>query len=314
MKKIKLCLIGTGKMGSEYAKVIQSINHKAIITDVLGRNLSKTRKFASHYKIVNFHNTFKNIKKVDAFIISVSEENLLKVLKKVVKYNLPTLIEKPLGINYQQSEKIYKLLHRKNFFFVALNRRFFNSTLEFKRKLDISKDKFSFIINDQQDLIQAEKIGKHPKVIKNYMYANSVHLIDLINFFIKSKLKKIENKIIKISKKKRIFFSKINFANGSFVFYICKWNIPGRWSIEAYSKKIILSMKPLENLYYKFKNKKTILFLPNNQDDNLYKPGLKKIIEEFIYFINNKKFKKNKLANTFEYFQTVKLIKKIYEK
>ena len=117
MKKIKLCLIGTGKMGSEYAKVIQSINHKAIITDVLGRNLSKTRKFASHYKIVNFHNTFKNIKKVDAFIISVSEENLLKVLKKVVKYNLPTLIEKPLGINYQQSEKIYKLLHRKNFFF-----------------------------------------------------------------------------------------------------------------------------------------------------------------------------------------------------
>ena len=200
------------------------------------------------------------------------------------------------------------------FFFVALNRRFFNSTLEFKRKLDISKDKFSFIINDQQDLIQAEKIGKHPKVIKNYMYANSVHLIDLINFFIKSKLKKIENKIIKISKKKRIFFSKINFANGSFVFYICKWNIPGRWSIEAYSKKIILSMKPLENLYYKFKNKKTILFLPNNQDDNLYKPGLKKIIEEFIYFINNKKFKKNKLANTFEYFQTVKLIKKIYEK
>ncbi len=207
MKKIKLCLIGTGKMGLEYAKVIQSVNHKAVITDVLGRNLLKTRKFASHNKIVNFHNTFENIKKVDAFIISVSEENLFKVLKKVVKYNLPTLIEKPLGINYQESEKIYKLLYRKNFFFVSLNRRFFNSSLEFKRKLDSSKDKYSFIINDQQDLIKAEKIGKHPNVVKNYMYANSVHLIDLINFFIKSKLKKVENKIIKISKKKKnIFF------------------------------------------------------------------------------------------------------------
>ena len=76
----------------------------------------------------------------------------------------------------------------------------------------------------------------------------------------------------------------------------------------------MLSLKPLENLYYKFKNKKTILFLSKNKDDNLYKPGLKKIIDEFVYFINNKKFKKNKLTNIFEYFQTVKLIKKIYEK
>tara|TARA_B100000795_G_C22796337_1_gene439530 strand:+ start:1828 stop:2772 length:945 start_codon:yes stop_codon:yes gene_type:complete len=314
MKKNRLCLIGTGKMGVAYVKAIKSINHKAIITDVLGRNLLKTKKFASHNNIENFHNTFKNLKKIDAFIITVSEENLFKVLKKVVKYNLPTLIEKPLGINYEQSEKIYKLLSRKNLFFVALNRRFFNSTLEFKKKLNISKDKYCFIINDQQDLLEAEKIGKHPKVIENYMYANSVHLIDLIKFFIKSKVKKIENKTIKISKKKKIFFSKINFANGSFVFYICKWNIPGRWSVEAYSKKIMLSLKPLENLYYKFKNKKTILFLSKNKDDNLYKPGLKKMIDEFVYFINNKKFKKNKLTNIFEYFQTVKLIKKIYEK
>ena len=313
MKKIKLCLIGTGKMGLAYVKVIRCINRKAILTDVIGRNISKTKKFASQNKIENFHTTFNDLKKIDAFIIAVSEENLFKVLKRVAEYNLPTLIEKPLGINYQQSKKIHKFLSRKNFFFVALNRRFFNSTLEFKKKLDISKDKFCFIINDQQDTLQAKKIGKHPKVIKNYMYANSVYLIDLIKFFVNSKIKKIENKLIKISKQKKIFFSKINFANGSFVFYVCKWNIPGRWSVEAYSKKIILSMKPLENLYYKFKNKKTISFLSKNNDDNLYKPGLKKIIDEFIYFINNKRFKKNKLTNISEYIQTVKLIKKIYE-
>ena len=235
-------------------------------------------------------------------------------MKIVVRYNLPTLIEKPLGINYLQSKKIQKLLSRKNYFFVSLNRRFFNSTLEFKKNLASSKDKYHFIINDQQDLLHAERIGKDPKVIKNYMYANSVHLIDLIKFFIKSKVNKVVNKIIKVSKKKKIYFSKINFANGSSVFYICKWNIPGKWSIEDYSKKIILSLKPIEKLYYKSENKKTTLFISKNKDDYLFKPGLKKIIDEFIYFINNKKFKKNKLTSIFEYIQTVKLIKKIYEK
>jgi predicted dehydrogenase len=314
MQKIKLCLIGTGKMGSEYVKVVKSIKHKVKITDVLGRNLLKTKTFAIQNNIEKFHNTFENLKQIDAFIIAVSEENLFKILKRVVQYNLPTLIEKPLGINHHESKKICKLLFRKNFFFISLNRRFFNSVLEFKKKLDISKDKFCFIINDQQNLLQAKQIGKHQKVIKNYMYANSVHLLDLIKFFIKSKIINISKKIIKISKNKKIFFSKIYFKNGSFVFYICKWNIPGRWSVEAYSKKIMLSLKPLENLYFKYKNKQITLFLTKNKDDNLYKPGLKKIIDEFIYFINNKSFKQNKLTNVSEYMQTVKLIKKIYEK
>lgn len=314
MQKIKLCLIGTGKMGYEYVKVIKSIKNKVKITDVLGRDIIKTKKFALQNNIEKFHNTFENLKEIDAFIIAVSEENLFKILKRVIQFNLPTLIEKPMGINYQESKKIYKLLAKKNLFFIALNRRFFNSILEFKRILNISKEKFCFVINDQQDLLQAKKIGKHQKVIKNYMYANSIHLLDLIKFFIKSKIISIDKKIINFSKNKRIFFSKIFFKNGSFVFYICKWNIPGRWSVEAYSKKIILLLKPIENLYFKNKNKKITLFLSKNKDDILYKPGLKKILDEFVYFINNKKFKKNKLVNVSEYMKTATLIKKIYEK
>ena len=38
-------------------------------------------------------------------------------------------------------------------------------------------------IVDQQDQNLMKKIGKNKKTIKYLMYANSVHLIDLINFF-----------------------------------------------------------------------------------------------------------------------------------
>jgi len=115
MKKIKLCLIGTGKMGLAYVKVIRGFKHKAILTDVIGRNIIKTKKFASQNKIENFHATFNDLKKIDAFIIAVSEENLFKVLKKVAEYNLPTLIEKPLGITINKAKKYINFYLEKIF-------------------------------------------------------------------------------------------------------------------------------------------------------------------------------------------------------
>ena len=55
----------------------------------------------------------------------------------------------------------------------------------------ISKDKSIRIVNifDQENSLAAMKLGKPLKVVKNWMYANSIHMIDLAYLFGREKLK-----------------------------------------------------------------------------------------------------------------------------
>ena len=151
MKKIRIGLAGTGKMGSAYATVLKGIKNFEL-TCVVGRDYEKTKKFSQQYGIPNFGINFNNFKNIDALIVAISEEKLASEIKKIIQLNVPVLFEKPLGINFLETTKIVKSLSvSKNNFFVATNRRFFNSVIELKKRLERSSKKFFYIVNDQQD-------------------------------------------------------------------------------------------------------------------------------------------------------------------
>jgi transposase len=77
-------------------------------------------------------------------------------------------------------------------------------------------------------LILAKKIGKNKKVIKNWMYANSIHLIDLINFFSSNSNYKVIKKKITKKLNKKIIQCVIKTKNITFN-YKGYWNIDKRW-------------------------------------------------------------------------------------
>ena len=68
------------------------------------------------------------------------------------------------------------------------------------------------------------------------MYANSIHLIDLILFFGDSRIKNISKEVIS-SKKDKIIYAKIIFKNKNIAFYYSLWNRPGPWSMDISSSK-----------------------------------------------------------------------------
>ena len=111
------------------------------------------------------------------------------------------------------------------------------------------------MVEDQQDIEKAKKIGHSKKVIKNWMYANSIHVIDLLNFFTRGKITKIQTKKFTYQKK-FIIFCKIKFSSGDICVYTAKWNITGRWSINIVSGKENYLLSPLEVL--KVKNKSLV--------------------------------------------------------
>ena len=309
----KVTIIGSGNMAREYVKVIQNIGNFKI-NGIVTRKSSSYKKLAQqiNYKVKRLKINDLNQIKSDLIIVAISEENIFKVLKIVSNFKPPILCEKPIGINYSEFEKIQKLFEKKDTkLFVALNRRYYQSTkylINLIQKYSIKK----INIIDQQDQNLMKKIGKNKKVIKYLMYANSIHLIDLINYFslnskyiiLKKKIKKLpKTKIIECEiKTKKIIFK-----------YKCYWNMNKRWEIKAFSKKNIYKLKPIEKIFQLKKNsnqKQNELKI--SKIDQKFKPGLYLLIKDILKYLQTKKL--NNLTTVENHKSTVKLIKDIYEK
>ena len=97
---------------------------------------------------------------------------------------------KPLGYNLDEANKIFLQSKKsKTKIFVALNRRFFFSTQELLKK--ISKDKSNRVVEIIDTQTPELFKNRFPnKIIKNWIFANSIHMIDYINILCRGHKKK----------------------------------------------------------------------------------------------------------------------------
>jgi predicted dehydrogenase len=286
-------------MAKEYCKVLNFL--KIPINGIYSRTFKKAELLKKKFFIKNnFKNLDDMLKESDSthVVIAVSEINTLKICKTISKYNLNLLIEKPCGYNFKQSKIINKFFKNKKNVYLALNRRFFNSTLKAKKLLKTS-EKRQILVLDQQ----APNKNRPKKIQDNWMYVNSIHLIDYIYNFCRGEIKKIiTNKSIKGVKNVTIIFS-----SGDIATYKAFWNMPGPWGVMINTKKIYLKLMPLEFLEYRGMTKRSE---KNNNveiyDEKNFKPGL---VRMTLMFLKNN----NKSLMSLNYnLKLMELIRKIY--
>ncbi len=309
MKKIIIGIIGTGKIAQEYINIFKKL--KVDIRIICARKKKKLSEFSKKNNIIKFTTKIDKFlqEKVDGVIVCVSPESSLLIAKKLSKFEGKILFEKPVGLNLKQTEEINNIFKRKKNIFVALNRRFYQSVLSAKTLLQNSKEKKVISIYDQENTLAAKKNGHHPLTIKNWMYANSIHLVDLIKFFVNSKIIKIKNKKIKF-KNSLIYDSIINFKNGDIVEFKSFWNMPAPWKISVSTKSMFIELKPIEKISYRTINKKVVFKdIKLNNKDEIFKPGF---FMQSQHFLKELKNKKNNLVKLKQYCQSVFLINKIF--
>ena len=100
---------------------------------------------------------------------------------------------------------------------------------------------------DQQNILN-KKIANIVK--KNYMYANSIHLIDYINIFCRGKIIEISDVIKLKQNKSKYICKKILFSSGDCVLYTAIWRRSERWSVNINMSMLRLELKPLEELKF----------------------------------------------------------------
>lgn len=309
----RVTIIGSGNMAGEYVRVIQNIGNFKI-NGIVTRKVSSYKKLAQkiNYKVKRLKISDLTQIRSDLIIVAISEENIFKILKQISNVKSIILCEKPIGLNYSEFSKILKLFEIKNTkLFVALNRRYYQSMNMLKKLIEINSIGRINIV-DQQDQNLMKKNGKNEKVIKYLMYANSVHLIDLINFFsLNSSYKILKKKIIRSSKTKII---ECEIKTHRIIFkYKCYWNIKKRWEIKAFGRNKIYRLKPTEKIFVSKNNsKKKYNEIEISKIDQKFKPGIYFLMKDILKYLKNRKL--NNLITIQNHKPTVKLINDIYEK
>ena len=171
-----------------------------------------------------------------------------------------------------------------------------------------SKSRKFISICDQENTIAAKKSGHNNLTIKNWMFANSIHLVDLINFYIKSEVVGVTN-IKNIYNNHKLYFSIIRFQNGDIVEFKSFWNKPAPWKINISYDNQFVQLKPIENVSYIDKSSREIKKINIDKKDIIFKPGFFRQSEDFKKALQNKK---NSLVSLENYLRSVKLTHRIF--
>lgn len=314
-KKNKIAIIGAGGMADEYLKVLSKLNNIRIV-GICNRTKHKSLRLKKKYpieKVFNKINQMYNETKPDGVIVALSPDILKKKIKEIFSPNYKYLIEKPVGLNLKESNYIKKIVKEKKInAYVALNRRYFTSTKYLLKKIKCNKNIKRIVeVEDQEDQLLNKTIFSK-KILDNYMFVNSIHLIDYFNLFCRGNV----NKIVRVknweNKKKNIFTSYLHYSSGDLGIYRAVWNMPGPWSVKVYVKNGYYKLSPVEKIFYRKNNsRKDKKINIDYKNDRIFKPGLKLQLEDFLNVINDKK---NNLPTLDISNNLMSLISKIYKK
>ena len=240
---IKALLIGLGNIGMQYdidkpqdiiithAKALKRI--KGIkLTGAVDREYNKVRTFEKNYEIEAYTDISKAMEKTSPELIVIASPTRLhyNIIKEVSEYKTTKYIlcEKPMGLNYNEAEKITKICEKhNNKLWVNYIRRADKATKEIKRIIDHE---------------WSEKKIKGICWYTNGLRNNGLHFIDLCEYWL-GEIRQIR----KIGEERQINNHKdqdcyIEFEKGNIIFWY-------GWE-EAFTHYSIELISPNGRIYY----------------------------------------------------------------
>lgn len=312
MKKIKIGLVGAGNMASEHIKAFSNIEGIEIIS-ITSRSSDRAKDLAKVYGIENVCLSVSDMyikHKPDGLIVAVSELETYNVLIEAAEFPWSILVEKPAGYNLIQAEKLYENVKSKqDSIFVALNRRHYSSTREVLKQVNEGSGNRVIVVNDQEDPEVALADQRPRDVVENWMYANSIHLIDYFALFCRGELEKV-NKIVPWRGLGTEFVHcELEYSSGDKAIYLSYWNRPHPWSVSISTKENWWDLRPIESAIRISRESRIPVAIEKSKWDSDFKPGLRLQAEEF--FSHLKKQQTN-LPTIKESLATMALVSKIY--
>jgi predicted dehydrogenase len=308
----QVAFVGAGYMTVEHIKAFNDIPD-VVLAGIYSRTKLRAEMLAVEFKIDSVCGSIAELyakTKAELVVISVPELSVREVCLEAFKYPWMCLIEKPAG--YDLADAVYilnaaKKLKRRAF--VALNRRHYSSTQFVLKNINKQKSPRLIHVYDQEDQISARRAGQPELVVENWMYANSIHSIDLFSLLARGKIVSITPVIQWTPDAPNFVMAKIIYDSGDIGIYEAVWNSPGPWAVTITTHEKRWEMRPLEQVMVQSFGTRNLEPVVLNEWDTRFKPGLRFQAGEAVKALRGQKHNLPSLADAV---RSMKLIHAIY--
>ncbi len=203
--KVRVAVIGAGKMGTIHAKVYAQMPQSELVA-VVDIDAERARRLADQYHCLALADGADLLDKVDAVTIATPTVTHLKLAKVFIENKIAVLIEKPLAANVREGKQIVALAKKNDSVVAVGHSERCNPVAQAIKRLDI-----------QPKFIEANRISPYPfrstdvGVVLDVM----IHDIDIILSLAASKIKKVDAVGVGVVEEKEdICNARIIFQNG----------------------------------------------------------------------------------------------------
>lgn len=273
---ITVALVGAGYMATEHARAFASLPGVRIV-GVCGRSRERAHALADQYGARVFDDvaTLHRETAAAVVVVAVNELAMRGVCEAVFCHPWTCLLEKPVGLDLAEAQALLAVAqHLGSQAFVALNRRAYASTRQALAELDAGHGPRLVSVLDQQDLAAATAGGQPPAVVRNYMYANSIHLVDYFNCFCRGQVTTVHNAQPWNAAAPGHVVATVHYDSGDCGVYQAVWNGPGPWAVTVTNDDVRVELRPLERLGLQRRGERRLTESPADPIDSAYKPGL----------------------------------------
>ncbi len=249
------------------------------ISGVYSRTRARAEKLAASHGMQVYDSVAElyNGTGADLVVVTVTELSMAEVAAACFAHPWTVLLEKPAGYDLADATRISDAAARaKSRAFVAFNRRAYSSTRQALGLLRGHASERFIKVVDQQDQQAAMLVNKQPELVaRNYMFANSIHLIDYFRVLARGEVAGVEPIIPWKPERPGLVLARINFTSGDVGLYEGIWNGPGPWIVSVNTPEQRIEMRPLEQVSVQLRGTRAVTQLEIDGDDKTYKPGLR---------------------------------------
>ena len=274
---LRVAVIGAGYMAAEHLRAFAACP-EVELGGIHSRSSARAEILAQDYPGLSVLPSIEAVHAhtaADLVVIAVPELACKAVCEQAFQHPWTLLIEKPVGHTLAEARLIEQqaVAHGARAY-VALNRRFYGSTLQLQLALRGIEPPRVVSILDQEDAASALAAGQPPEVVRHWMFANSIHLIDYFSQLCRGDHVSTQVLTPWNPAAPGPVIAQLQFSSGDLGLYQAVWNAPGPWSVAVSTPPLRAELRPIEQLSLQRAGSRQAELQPADPLDQQFKPGL----------------------------------------
>lgn len=277
-KLCKVAVVGAGSMAREHLKAFKGLPGVELV-GITSRTRARATALAAEFDLPTVCDSIGELHaatKADLVVVTVTELAMHAVCEECFCFSWAVLMEKPAGYDWDDAVALEGAARRSGTrAWVGLNRRCLSSTRAVLRDLELNPSPRFIHVQDQQNQAAARLAGQPEAVVRNWMYANSIHLVDFLRVFARGEIGAVTRVIPWNPERPGVVLVKLEFEDGDVGLYEGVWHGPGPWAVSVTLPQRRWELRPLERARFQRAGERLSHEVEVDAIDIDFKPGFR---------------------------------------